>query len=157
MVTFVIMGYNSARHPSEESCWTGLSMCVVIGVFISACWVLPLILLEAILPGGTMKSRFLLGVFVWFLCLNLLTLFINAIDKMLAKCSSGQDCVVRVPEKVLHFFTLLGGAPGTVAAMFVVCHKRSKAPYRKVFCIYAIFSVFFVGAAFGIGYAATRV
>jgi len=51
----------------------------------------------------------------YFVTVNLLTYIVNCVDKRIAIL--GNPCNCRVPEKLLHLFTIAGGAPATGFAM----------------------------------------
>ena len=139
------------------SCWSSLCMCIFIGlVIIGLEWLVLLIVVGVYSSNGTVKESYFIVVLCWFLIINVVTFLVNALDKGLAKCFNGNDRVVRVPEKVLHFFTLVGGAPATSLAMLIVRHKCAKDSYRRVFVMYAVISFFVVGVGFGVGYAVAK-
>ena len=64
---------------------------------------------------------------VWFILINIITLAVNSIDK---KRAQSEIDVSRVPEKVLHALTFVGGAPATAAAMLLLRHKSIKVSYQ---------------------------
>ena len=149
--------YRGYDEYSRGSCWSSLCMCIFIGlVIVGLEWSVLLIVARVYSNKGTVKESYFIGVLCWFLITNIVTFLVNASDKGLAKCSDGSNCVVRVPEAVLHFFTLVGGAPATALAMLIVCHKCAKDSYRRVFIICALFSMLVVGVCYGIGYAVAR-
>lgn len=45
---------------------------------------------------------------------------------------------VRIAEQTLHLMELLGGWPGALAGQQVFKHKRSKAPFMRVFWVIVI-------------------
>lgn len=55
---------------------------------------------------------------IWLVVVNLLTFSLFGIDKSLARAQS-----VRVPENVLHLYTLLGGVIGQALGRWVFHHK----------------------------------
>lgn len=59
---------------------------------------------------------------------NLLTITVNILDKLLSGFSS-----FGVSEDILHFLTLLGGAPSTVFAMVLFKQKSKKPSYQETF------------------------
>lgn len=61
-----------------------------------------------------MKKFFL----IYFLIINLVGFFLFAVDKYKAR-----HHLWRVPERVLFFIALLGGTPGSLAAMYLFRHK----------------------------------
>lgn len=58
--------------------------------------------------------------FAWLLPINLTTFILFGVDKALAKADQA-----RIPEKVLHIFTLLGGFLGQFAGRLVFHHKSN--------------------------------
>jgi len=76
----------------------------------------------------------------YFVTVNLLTYFVNSVDKRIAIL--GNPCNCRVPEKLLHFLTIAGGAPATAFAMWPpLDHKCSKRPYQNWYIGCAIISL----------------
>jgi len=67
-----------------------------------------------------MKEIFL----AYFLFINLLSMFIYAIDKWLAKKS-----YQRISERELHTFVLIGGFLGATFSMAVFNHKTNKSSF----------------------------
>jgi uncharacterized membrane protein YsdA (DUF1294 family)/cold shock CspA family protein len=65
---------------------------------------------------------------LWVLALSITAFFIYGFDK-----SQAQRGGLRVPEAVLHLLSLLGGSPGSFAAMRVFHHKTSKRSFQAVF------------------------
>ncbi len=55
---------------------------------------------------------------IWIIALSVTTFFLFAVDKALANAGRG-----RIPEIVLHTFTLLGGFPGQLLGRLVFRHK----------------------------------
>ena len=74
--------------------------------------------------------------YTWPLAASVVGFFCYAIDKGMAKVNT-----VRIPEAVLHFQALIGGAVGTLLGMVVFRHKRN-AHAHPLFL-----PVIFVGAA----------
>ena len=142
--------YDDFDQDSSGSCCSSLCMCIFLGVLVGALWVGPLVSLKTQSDNGQLDKELFRGIFYWCLGLNIGTFVTNVIDKGLAICFSERNCVVRVPEVVLHFLTLLGGAPGTVLAMLVVCHKCSKNSYRKIYVICASISIICLAAAYSV-------
>ncbi len=77
--------------------------------------------------------------FVWIASFSLVTFAMFGIDKGLAKADTA-----RIPEAVLHLFTLLGGFPGQFLGRIVFHHK---ANFRKhpSFTIVLIISIVIYG------------
>jgi uncharacterized membrane protein YsdA (DUF1294 family)/cold shock CspA family protein len=71
-----------------------------------------------------------LTVLVLYLTLSLTTFAIYLKDK-----SAAQNEQQRTPENLLHFFSLIGGWPGALAAMKVFHHKSKKKSFQKTFWI----------------------
>lgn len=61
---------------------------------------------------------------------NLVTFLLYAYDKWAAKLES-----LRVPEKVLHGWALLGGSPSALGAQQLLRHKTSKPSFQIVFWV----------------------
>jgi len=64
----------------------------------------------------------------WLLSINIVSLFFNSLDKMLAVHGG-----FRVPEKVLHLITLLGGSVGGLAVFLLLRHKTRKPGFQFIF------------------------
>ena len=75
---------------------------------------------------------------------NFLTIVLNGADKLISVLNFR---IYRVPEKVLHLFTLAGGAPATAAAMLLFQHKSSKTPYQKTYLTMCYLHIFVFAAA----------
>jgi uncharacterized membrane protein YsdA (DUF1294 family) len=60
----------------------------------------------------------------YFLFINVLSMFIYAVDKWLAKKS-----YQRISERELHTFVLLGGFLGATLSMAIFGHKTSKSSF----------------------------
>lgn len=58
---------------------------------------------------------------LYFIIINVVTFIIYCLDKYLAK-----KHLWRVPERVLFFFSLLGGFVGSILGMVVFHHKTKK-------------------------------
>lgn len=55
---------------------------------------------------------------IWLIALSVITFVLFGVDKALAKAGRG-----RIPEIVLHAFTLLGGFPGQLLGRLLFRHK----------------------------------
>ena len=123
--------------------------CVICGVVILVLWLILLLVgyFKVDKEKHTVLHTVYLVCIIYFLLINTVTFLLNCVDKTLAKCECEQR---RVPEKVLHFFTFLGGAPATALAMLIINHKSSKVSYHNAFLkiIVAHFCMFFVCAVF---------
>ena len=76
----------------------------------------------------------------YFAAVNLFTYVVNSVDKCIAQ--KDDPCCYRVPEILLHFFTIAGGAPATAFAMWPpLDHKCSKRPYQNWYICCAITSL----------------
>lgn len=71
-----------------------------------------------------------LSVLALYLGLSLATFAIYFKDK-----SSAQNEKQRTPENILHFFSLIGGWPGALAAMKMCHHKSKKKSFQNVFWV----------------------
>ena len=119
-----------------------------IGLFTAALWTVPLLLLRLFILKDEYTAAYI-GVLSWAVIINGLTLMINILDKVLARCNCDSR---RLPECLLHCFTLLGGGPATVLAMFLFCHKLKRGRYQIKFIVFACFSILFIFVAYGLGY-----
>ena len=63
---------------------------------------------------------------IWMIAINITTFMLFGIDKGLAKSLKN----LRIPEIVLHIYTLLGGIVGQVAGRLVFRHKISREKKR---------------------------
>lgn len=70
---------------------------------------------------------------LWYLLASLATFIAFAIDKSRARRGEW-----RTPERTLHATTLLGGFPGSVAAMLFLRHKNRKPAFWVVAILAAI-------------------
>jgi len=72
---------------------------------------------------------------VWLIALSITTCAMFWVDKMLAKVGSS-----RIPEVVLHIFTLAGGFPGQWFGRFSARHKinSQKHPLFRIILIVSI-------------------
>lgn len=104
------------------------------------------------------QDQVFVGMLAYFALVLVITLSLNIADKCIARdwCC---DCCWRVPECVLHFCSLIGGAPSTAFAMNDCCirHKRSKVPYQEVFlccakCCIALLVVAIIALIIAIAY-----
>jgi len=142
--------YNSNIILSMEG--KSLCTCIFMGLLTAALWAAPLVLLRLVLfTDGQYQTAFI-AVCCWCIALNGITLIINFVDKCLACCDCSGKLTTRIPDRMLHFFTLLGGAPATVLAMIFFCHKSSKVAYHGSFLLISFFSIFFIGGAFALAY-----
>jgi uncharacterized membrane protein YsdA (DUF1294 family) len=67
---------------------------------------------------------------------NLITFLLFAYDKVVAGFE-----LLRIPERTLHFFELVGGTPAAFLAQEILRHKTSKMRYRIVFWILAVVQI----------------
>lgn len=104
--------------------------------------------------------RYVIG---WYLLLSLITIGAYGLDKWkAARAGRGFDNgrsrgsrrsgpgggggggggrVQRIPERTLHTLELLGGWPGALVGQQLFKHKRSKAPYMRVFWVIVLLHV----------------
>jgi uncharacterized membrane protein YsdA (DUF1294 family) len=73
---------------------------------------------------------------IWMIAINVTTFLLFGVDKGLAKTLKN----LRVPERVLHIYTLLGGIVGHIAGRLVFRHKISREK-RLIFNIVLIVSI----------------
>ena len=124
---------------------------VIMGLCIATLWIFPLTLLRLVIYTEGQYYTAFKAVLTWCVAINAVTLILNAVDKYLARCDC-ESCTCRVPEAVLHTFTLLGGGAAAVIAMFLFCHKFKKASYHRCFLAVALYSLIFIGGAYAIAY-----
>ena len=101
----------------------GCYVSVSIGFLVFAMWVF---LRSIELANKFLRSK---AIWNWLVAVNLITLIMNAADKLLAVYA----CKCRIPEVVLHLLSLAGGASATALSMIVLNHKSSKVRYQKNF------------------------
>jgi len=63
---------------------------------------------------------------IWLIAINITTFLLFGLDKGMAKTVNS----LRIPELVLHIYTLLGGIVGHVAGRLVFRHKISREKKR---------------------------
>ena len=83
--------------------------------------------------------------FVWtyLLSINLVTFAAYGYDKSIASSS-----VTRVPEKLLHLLSAVGGSPAGFAAQNVFAHKRRKPEFMRVFWATVVLQVILIAVLF---------
>ena len=123
--------------------------CLYMGLLIAALWAAPLSIVRFILFTENQYQTAFIAVCCWCIAINGVTLILNFLDKSLACCDCGSR---RVPEAVLHFFTLLGGGASTVLAMIFLRHKFKKGSYHRSFLVVASYSFLFIGGAYALAY-----
>ena len=94
--------------------------CCRYGLLVLICWVVVVLILIFV------NELVAAIAIIYFPSINLVTLVLNLVDKLMAKV----ECCCRVPECVLHFLSLVGGAPATALSMFIFNHKLTKALYQ---------------------------
>ena len=72
----------------------------------------------------------------YVLAINITTLLLYCIDKSLAILR-----LFRIPEKLLHVSTLLGGSFGALSGQYLCKHKTIKPEFQKLFWIIIIIQV----------------
>lgn len=77
--------------------------------------------------------------FFCYLFNSFLLIFIYKQDKLIA-LEQNED-KRRVPEKVLHLWSLLGGWPGAIYAQKHYHHKTQKQPFRFIFWLTVIINI----------------
>lgn len=75
-------------------------------------------------------------IFILYLLLSIITFLLYWLDKIKA-----QKNVWRIPEKRLHFFSLIGGWPGALIAQRRLRHKSRKQSFLIVFYITVIVNI----------------
>ena len=101
----------SRRHSSPE--WT---------FFLMGC------LLAAVVAGALSVGLGLHWMPAAVLGMSVATFVLYGFDKRRAGTNKG-----RVPEAVLHLFTLAGGSPGALLGQQLFRHKTRKVPFQVVF------------------------
>lgn len=84
----------------------------------------------AILVGAVIAGRVPVVVLALYLGTSLITLFTYAFDKSAAATKQW-----RTQESTLHFFSLLGGWPGALAAQRLLRHKSAKPSFQATFWV----------------------
>ncbi len=72
----------------------------------------------------------------YVLAINILTILLYCIDKSLAILN-----LFRIPERLLHVSTLLGGSLGAILGQKLCKHKTIKHEFQKKFWVIIIFQV----------------
>lgn len=75
-------------------------------------------------------------ILIYYLAINIVLFFAMAIDK--AKAKKGKW---RIPESTLFIMSLLGGAIGGFAAMYIFHHKNRKWSFRIIFALSLILHI----------------
>jgi len=81
----------------------------------------------------------------YLIAINITTFLLYSYDKLVSLFS-----LLRVPESVLHFLTLLGGTPMAYFAQKFISHKKSKAVFQSTFrkiVFLQLLIAFIIGAA----------
>ncbi|MBU1239824.1 DUF1294 domain-containing protein [Myxococcota bacterium] len=100
----------------------------------------------AVLATGLFLALGLRLAFSWLLGVNLITLAVYGLDKMLAGTKRS-----RVPERVLHVLALLGGSPGALAGQHLFRHKRQKGSFLFWFWLIVVLQAVALIAWFRLG------
>lgn len=79
-------------------------------------------------------------ILVWLAGVNLAVAVLYGYDKGAAR--SGW---LRVPENVLHFYTLAGGTPAALASQRLFRHKTIKSRFRRMFWLVVLGQVMVIG------------
>jgi len=90
----------------------------------------------ALLAALTLSLRFLAHwpwLWSYLVGVSLATSVLYAHDKLAARAQW-----LRVPERVLHAFALVGGSPGALVAQHIFRHKMSKRSFQAVFWVIAV-------------------
>lgn len=81
-------------------------------------------------------------VVIVYVVTSIVTFVAYGVDKWLAaRHRKPGSRPVRVAEQTLHFMELLGGWPGALAGQQLFKHKRSKAPFMRVFWVIVVLHV----------------
>ena len=98
------------------------------------------ILLGLVVMAGLMGALFFTTswkfYWVWMIAINVTTFLLFGLDKGLAKTIHK----LRIPEIVLHIYTLLGGFVGHILGRLVFRHKISREK-RRMFDVVLVLSV----------------
>ena len=120
-----------------------LNKCIVYGVGSFLFWV-------AVICSGYCIKDYQCAMFVYNYAIfwNALTAIVNVSDVILNKVDF---YFWRPPDDILHFLTLLGGAPTTVLVMVLLKHNKHKLFYQETFftwcglsCLWKLFVLFIV-------------
>jgi len=68
--------------------------------------------------------------FIYLICINLVSFFIIGYDKMKANLNTR-----RIPEKTLWLVALIGGSLGTLLGMNYFRHKTQKNSFQAIFAL----------------------
>ena len=80
---------------------------------------------------------------MWFLAINVMTLFMYGADKMAARKG-----MRRVPEATLLVFGVTGGWPGAIVGQQLFRHKTQKQPFKSYFFISVVVSIAMMAAVY---------
>ncbi len=97
--------------------------------------------LFALLLTFKLKFNFLIA---YFISINLTLFLLYLYDKINAKLSG-----LRVPEIILHLFTLLGGSLMAIIAQRLLSHKKSKKNFQTIFKKILIFQALIIFCIIG--------
>ena len=106
------------RRKSDESCCLYL-LCLGCGLLVPICWVAAVLFLCLILHSDLVAGIAI----IYFSLINVVTLFYNHRDK---KRAEEKRTFNRVPEKDLHFYSLVRGAPATALSMVIATAIRPR-------------------------------
>ena len=81
---------------------------------------------------------------IWLIAINITTFILFGIDKGMAKALRN----LRIPEVVLHIYTLLGGIVGHIGGRLVFRHKISREKRRPFDIILVISILLQIGLAY---------
>ena len=132
------------RGKNEESCCLYL-LCLRCGLLVLICWVAAVLISYLILHNNLVAGIAI----IYFLLINIITLSYNYYDKKSAEKRRTFD---RVPEKDLHFLSLVGGAPATALSMFIFNHKSTKSAYQYKYLVMCLFNFIWLVVALAIIY-----
>ncbi len=85
--------------------------------------------------GSVFAGKLLVAVLVLYLAASVITFGAYAFDK-----SAARNDQWRTKESTLHFFALVGGWPGALAAQRLLRHKSTKQSFQLAFWITVVFN-----------------
>ena len=95
---------------------------------------------------GAILTVTLTLVFREFTSLSLLLAYLAAVNVVMFGLFAYDKAIagfqlLRIPERTLHFFELVGGTPAAFLAQEMLRHKTAKLRYRVVFWVLAVIQI----------------
>ena len=85
---------------------------------------------------------------LWLLVINVLTLVVYGLDKVLAKIKEHAPKARRIPEKTLLLLAALGGGPGAWLAMELFRHKTQHRSFRICVPLFTLIWIVVIGGLY---------